>query len=46
MLNDGGFDAKPLQKFPMTVKKKTHSAYGAFFRDDVPVTAAPKKIKF
>jgi len=46
VLNDGNFDSKPLQKFPMTVKKKTHSAYGAFFRDDVPITAAPKKIKF
>jgi hypothetical protein len=32
-------------KFPMTIKKKTHSAYGAFFRDDVPVTGR-KKIVF
>ncbi|CAE6389329.1 unnamed protein product [Rhizoctonia solani] len=46
VLKDNGFDADPLKKFPMTIKKKTHGAYGAFFRDDIPVDAAPKKIKF
>jgi ATP-dependent RNA helicase DBP3 len=35
-----------LSQFPMTIKKKTHGAYGAFFRDDIPADAAPKKIKF
>ncbi|KAF8760758.1 DEAD protein [Rhizoctonia solani] len=39
VLKDNGFDANPL-------KKKTHGAYGAFFRDDIPADAAPKKIKF
>ncbi|CEL58289.1 ATP-dependent RNA helicase DBP3 OS=Cryptococcus neoformans var, neoformans serotype D (strain JEC21 / ATCC MYA-565) GN=DBP3 PE=3 SV=1 [Rhizoctonia solani AG-1 IB] len=46
VLKDNGFDADPLKKFPMTIKKKTHGAYGAFFRDDIPADAAPKKIKF
>ncbi|EIW86256.1 DEAD-domain-containing protein [Coniophora puteana RWD-64-598 SS2] len=42
VLRDGGFDdAADLlaDKFPMTIKKKTHGAYGAFFRDDVKGTA-------
>lgn len=30
----------------MSIKKKTHSAYGAFFRDDVDMSAVPTKIKF
>ena len=46
VLKDSGFDAPGLNKFPMTVKKKTHSAYGAFFREDVPASSAPKKITF
>ncbi|CAE6479559.1 unnamed protein product [Rhizoctonia solani] len=46
VLKDNGFDAEPLKKFPMTIKKKTHGAYGAFFRDDIPTDTAPKKIKF
>lgn len=46
VIKDNGFDAEPLKKFPMTIKKKTHGAYGAFFRDDIPADAAPKKIKF
>jgi ATP-dependent RNA helicase DBP3 len=46
VLKDSGFNAPGLRKFPMTVKKKTHGAYGAFFRDDIPPTAAPTKIKF
>ncbi|CAE7064509.1 unnamed protein product [Rhizoctonia solani] len=46
VLKDNGFDAEPLKKFPMTIKKKTHGSYGAFFRDDIPADAAPKKIKF
>ncbi|CAE6488011.1 unnamed protein product [Rhizoctonia solani] len=46
VLKDNNFDAEPLKKFPMTIKKKTHGSYGAFFRDDIPIDTAPKKIKF
>ena len=48
MLRDGGFDkeADALKKFPMTIKKKTHSVYGAFFRDDIPAPTGPRKIVF
>ena len=46
VLRESGFDTTPLQKFPMTIKKKTHSAYGAFFRDDIPMPSGPTKIKF
>ena len=46
MLRESGFDTEPLKKFPMTIKKKTHSVYGAFFRDDIPTPSAPTKIKF
>ncbi|KAG2364726.1 P-loop containing nucleoside triphosphate hydrolase protein [Suillus spraguei] len=46
VLREGGFDtqADNLKQFPMTIKKKGHAAYGAFFRDDI--TAAPTKIVF
>ncbi|KAI0735958.1 P-loop containing nucleoside triphosphate hydrolase protein [Earliella scabrosa] len=46
VLRESGFEAEGLKKFPMTVKKKTHSAYGAFFRDDIPVPKAATKITF
>jgi ATP-dependent RNA helicase DBP3 len=48
VLRDSGFEDQvvALQKFPMSMKKKTHSAYGAFFRDDVDMTAVPTKITF
>lgn len=49
VLIEGGFNsaAESLRgKFPMTIKKKTHGAYGAFFRDDIPVPTGPTKIKF
>lgn len=40
-------DVAPLaEKFPMTIKKKTHGVYGAFFREDVDMSAVPKKIVF
>lgn len=43
VLSDGGFDNEELRKrFPMTIKKKEHGAYGAFYRDDIPVKAATK----
>ncbi|KAL0578526.1 RNA-dependent ATPase [Marasmius crinis-equi] len=45
VLKDSGFDCPGLQKFPMTIKKKEHSLYGAFYRDDVPTTTR-KKIVF
>ncbi|KAF8891538.1 P-loop containing nucleoside triphosphate hydrolase protein [Mucidula mucida] len=48
LLTDGGFEsesAKLQAKFPMTIKKKEHSAYGAFFRDDIAPTHR-KKIVF
>ena len=46
VLNDSGFSCPDLKKFPMTIKKKTHSAYGAFFRDDIPTPSGPTKITF
>ena len=47
VLREAGFNSDALQeKFPMTIKKKTHSVYGAFFRDDIPIDAKPTKLKF
>jgi ATP-dependent RNA helicase DBP3 len=46
VLRESGFDIEPLKKFPMTIKKKSHSVYGAFYRDDVPTPTGPTKIKF
>jgi len=46
VLREGGFDYEGLKKFPMTIKKKEHSAYGAFFRDDIPAPKGPTKIVF
>ena len=46
VLRESGFDAEGLKKFPMTIKKKTHSVYGAFFRDDVDMSAVPTRIVF
>ena len=49
VLRESGFDSAADSlgaKFPMTIKKKTHSVYGNFFRDDVPVPTGPTKIKF
>ena len=46
VLREGGFDYEGLKKFPMTIKKKEHSAYGAFYRDDIPVPKGPTKIVF
>ncbi|KZV65382.1 hypothetical protein PENSPDRAFT_689944 [Peniophora sp. CONT] len=41
-------EADGLGKFPQTIKKKTHArtVYGAFFRDDVDMSAAPTGITF
>ncbi|THH12171.1 hypothetical protein EW145_g170 [Phellinidium pouzarii] len=46
VLRESGADADPLKIFPMTIKKKTHSVYGAFFRTDVPSDALPTRMKF
>ncbi|KAF8350285.1 P-loop containing nucleoside triphosphate hydrolase protein [Amanita rubescens] len=46
VLREGGFDYEGLKKFPMTIKKKEHSVYGAFYRDDIPVPKGPTKIVF
>ncbi|KAL5535054.1 DBP3 [Sanghuangporus sanghuang] len=46
VLREAGFDASPLKKFPMTIKKKEHSVYGAFYRDDIPTDAKPTRMKF
>ncbi|KAJ3512731.1 hypothetical protein NLJ89_g3352 [Agrocybe chaxingu] len=46
VLREGGFNNEALKKFPMTIKKKEHGAYGAFFRDDIPVPKGPTKIVF
>lgn len=48
VLRESGHEgqAEGLKKFPMTIKKKTHSAYGAFFREDIPTPAGPTKITF
>ncbi|KAG6831624.1 hypothetical protein H0H92_008701 [Tricholoma furcatifolium] len=46
VLREGGFNYDALKKFPMTIKKKEHSAYGAFFRDDIPMPKGPTKIVF
>ncbi|KIJ04739.1 hypothetical protein PAXINDRAFT_94366, partial [Paxillus involutus ATCC 200175] len=41
VLRESNFDemADRLKEFPMTIKKKTHGSYGAFFRDDIKGTA-------
>jgi ATP-dependent RNA helicase DBP3 len=47
VLDESGYDSPELRaSFPMTIKKKTHGAYGAFFRSDIPVPEGPTKIKF
>ncbi|KAI0962912.1 hypothetical protein AcW1_000144 [Taiwanofungus camphoratus] len=46
VLRESGFEAEGLKKFPMTIKKKTHGVYGAFFRDDIPTPKGPTKITF
>ncbi|KAJ6627027.1 P-loop containing nucleoside triphosphate hydrolase protein [Mycena sp. CBHHK59/15] len=46
VLRESGFECEGLKKFPMTIKKKEHSAYGAFFRDDIPMPKGPTKIVF
>jgi ATP-dependent RNA helicase DBP3 len=46
VVREGGYEAKELnEKFPMTVKKKQHAAYGSFFREETAMPAA-QKIRF
>ncbi|KAH9992517.1 P-loop containing nucleoside triphosphate hydrolase protein [Russula compacta] len=47
VLREGGVDVTSLSsKFPMSIKKKTHGVYGAFFREDVDMSAVPKRKVF
>jgi ATP-dependent RNA helicase DBP3 len=47
VLRESGVDVTPLsRKFPMSIKKKVHGVYGAFFREDIDMTAVPKRIVF
>ncbi|KAJ7102538.1 P-loop containing nucleoside triphosphate hydrolase protein [Mycena belliarum] len=46
VLRESGFQCEGLKKFPMTIKKKEHGAYGAFFRDDIPMPQKSTKIVF
>jgi ATP-dependent RNA helicase DBP3 len=46
LLREGGFEYSEMKRFPMTIKKKEHSVYGAFYRDDIPVPKGPTKIVF
>jgi ATP-dependent RNA helicase DBP3 len=46
VLRESGFEAEGLKRFPMTIKKKEHSVYGAFYRDDIPFPKGPNKIIF
>ncbi|KAG6890999.1 hypothetical protein C0992_011276 [Termitomyces sp. T32_za158] len=46
VLREGGFNYDALKKFPMSIKKKEHGAYGAFYRDDIPMPKGPTKIVF
>ncbi|KAI4517160.1 DEAD-domain-containing protein [Schizophyllum commune Loenen D] len=46
VLHDSGFECEGLKKFPMTIKKKEHSVYGAFYRDDIQMPKAPTKLTF
>ncbi|KAJ7232832.1 P-loop containing nucleoside triphosphate hydrolase protein [Mycena haematopus] len=39
VLRDSGFECEGLKKFPMTIKKREHGSYGAFFRDDITTKA-------
>ncbi|KAH9963563.1 DEAD-domain-containing protein, partial [Russula dissimulans] len=47
VLRESGVDVTPLSsRFSMSVKKRTHGVYGAFFREDVDMSAVPKRIVF
>ncbi|KAF8338192.1 uncharacterized protein EI90DRAFT_2991491 [Cantharellus anzutake] len=47
VLRNAGADPSELQaRFPMAIKKREHSAYGAFYRDDIKMPNKPTKLKF
>ncbi|KAG8925331.1 RNA-dependent ATPase, partial [Tulasnella sp. 417] len=46
VLADSGFKCEDLKQFPMTIKKREHSAYGAFYKDTSSAPTAGTKIKF
>ncbi|KIY45737.1 DEAD-domain-containing protein [Fistulina hepatica ATCC 64428] len=46
VLHDGGFECEGLKKFPMTIKKREHSVYGAFYRDDIKMPKQPTRLVF
>ncbi|KAJ7226123.1 P-loop containing nucleoside triphosphate hydrolase protein [Mycena pura] len=46
VLRESGFECEGLKKFPMSIKKREHGVYGAFFRDDIPLPKGPTKIVF
>lgn len=47
VLRESGYENEELRKkFPMTIKKKTHGVYGAFFREDAGEMKAPTRIVF
>ena len=47
VLRESGVDVTALSsKFPMSIKKKTHGVYGAFYREDVDMSAVPKRKVF
>lgn len=45
VLRESGSKCEGLKKFPMTIKKKEHNAYGAFFKETSGASVG-KKIKF
>lgn len=45
VVRESGYEAEGLRKFPMTLKKREHSVYGAHFKE-VDTTVKGKKIVF
>jgi ATP-dependent RNA helicase DBP3 len=46
VLRTAGYGYEALKKFPMTIRKREHSVYGAFFRDNIAMPQGPTKIVF
>jgi ATP-dependent RNA helicase DBP3 len=46
VLREAGYEYEGLKKFPMAIRKREHSAYGAFFRNDIEMPKGPTKIVF
>jgi ATP-dependent RNA helicase DBP3 len=45
VVRESGYEAEGLRKFPMTLKKREHGAYGAHFKE-IDTTVKGKKIVF